>query len=705
MESFPYFFIQNYNASTKLLVCPKNMSRIVINKKFTIPLLLLLVCILSFGILIPTLGLYWDGWPYMWQYHVFGPGGFPQFVASDRPYSAWIFMLTTSLFGTKVIWYHLAVFMFRWLSACLVWWMLNLLWEEKWLTNGIIALFFLVYPGFLQQPISLPYVHHISHLALFFFSMWGTLFSLRDPKKYRWLTFLCVLSSIIVNFSLEYYAPLEILRPIFIFIYLKEKSQHTNDSIKRTLITWLPYFAGLLFFLGWRILIFKFPTYSPKLLDQFSSSAESSTSIILTDLFKSIYTVSITAWGKVFHFPTIGEFGTAATYLFFILISVSTIILFTVLFLLSRKTEKPITALKKMKCGYPFLLLSIGFLSIFLPASMYWVLKLPILVEFAWDRLNLSFILGVSMFMGGLVALMGRRTWVNLMIVAILASLSIGFHFQNGMSYKRDWDSFKDFFWQLTWRAPDLKKGTIILTTEFPLRYYSDNSLTAPLNWTYDPQNKSSQLNYLFYFTDVRLKSGRLSSLSDNLPIEQPFRSFSFVGNTSQSLILKYSPPGCLQLLDTLYANSGIIPNLSQLESNGIPLSKLSLIELEPYMEKHPPVDLFGNEPSHDWCYFFEKADLARQKSDWQKIIQLKNQASQNGLEPRNPSEWLPFIEAFMRTGDFSTAKLLIDSSIKDERYLSGICYTWKRMQNDPLTKATTLAYIQRWEGDYNCDN
>ena len=35
------------------------------------------------------------------------------------------------------------------------------------------------------------------------------------------------------------------------------------------------------------------------------------------------------------------------------------------------------------------------------------------------------------------------------------------------------------FLWQLSWRIPGLEKGTTVLTNDIPLRYYSDNSLTA----------------------------------------------------------------------------------------------------------------------------------------------------------------------------------------------------------------------------------
>jgi len=148
----------------------KKISFFITNQKYSIPILLLFICILSYGILIPTLGLYWDGWPYMWQYHVFGPGGFPQFVSFDRPHSAWIFMLFTWLFGYKLIAYHISILVFHWLAALFMWWTLNIIWTGKQLPNALIAIFFAIYPGFLQQPISLPYIHHISHLMLFFFS-------------------------------------------------------------------------------------------------------------------------------------------------------------------------------------------------------------------------------------------------------------------------------------------------------------------------------------------------------------------------------------------------------------------------------------------------------------------------------------------------------------------------------------------------------
>ena len=50
---------------------------------FLVPAVLLVLCVLAYGLLIPTLGYYWDDWPYAWINHMFGPGGYPEFVALD----------------------------------------------------------------------------------------------------------------------------------------------------------------------------------------------------------------------------------------------------------------------------------------------------------------------------------------------------------------------------------------------------------------------------------------------------------------------------------------------------------------------------------------------------------------------------------------------------------------------------------------------
>jgi hypothetical protein len=138
----------------------------------------------------------------------------------------------------------------------------------------------------------------------------------------------------------------------------------------------------------------------------------------------------------------------------------------------------------------------------------------------------------------------------------------------------KDAEDLGEFLWQLSWRIPGLEKGTTLLTNDIPLRYYSDNSLTAALNWMYAPENHSLQMDYVLYYPTVRVGLA-LSAPERGLPIHQVYRAASFDGSTSRMLALYYAPPGCVHVLDVVLDDS--MPNLPASLSAWVPLSRLSI--------------------------------------------------------------------------------------------------------------------------------
>src|SRR5689334_21665429 len=50
------------------------------------PLVLLCVCVLAYGLLIPLLGFYWDDWPALWVSHSLGASALREFASFDRPF-------------------------------------------------------------------------------------------------------------------------------------------------------------------------------------------------------------------------------------------------------------------------------------------------------------------------------------------------------------------------------------------------------------------------------------------------------------------------------------------------------------------------------------------------------------------------------------------------------------------------------------------
>jgi hypothetical protein len=264
---------------------------------------------------------------------------------------------------------------------------------------------------------------------------------------------------------------------------------------------------------------------------------------------------------------------------------------------------------------------------------------------------------------------------LRLGLAALLLGLAAGVHYRSQLTYSREWVTLQSFLWQLRWRIPDLAPGTTLITNDIPLRYYSDNSVTAPVNWMYSPENHTLQMDYMLFYPTVRV--GRaLSRPEPGLPIFQPYRAASFTGSTSQVLALYYAPPGCLRVLDVVLDDS--MPNLPASLSAWVPLSRLDLIRTEGGAEHVPP--LLTREPAHDWCYYFEMADLARQRGDWGEVVELGNRGFAED-HPNDASERLVFIEGNAHLGNWKRAEELSLEALEQNPAVDRmVCQTWRRI-------------------------
>ena len=90
---------------------------------------------------------------------------------------------------------------------------------------------------------------------------------------------------------------------------------------------------------------------------------------------------------------------------------------------------------------------------------------------------------------------------------------------------------------------------------------------------------------------------------------------------------------------------------------------------------------VFGLEPPQDWCYTFEKADLARQQADWQAILDLAGETGPAGLHPLHGVELAPFLQAFSRTGHWDwvleTSRLAVQTTPGLENW---VCSQWDQL-------------------------
>ncbi len=236
-------------------------TRPALANRWLIPAGLLILCALSFGSLIFSLGLYWDDWPSLWFLHFFGPRVFPLAFAADRPVQGWLFVLTTSLVGESLLAWQIFGILTRWLSGLALGWMLVSVWPQRKPQVLWVTVLFLLYPGFMQQYIPITYGHQFLILSLFFFSMGLMVWSVRKPELYWLLTFASLLSALLTMFALEYFYGLELLRPVFLWLALGNVGQVVGQAASLTarqrlwltLRRWLPYFILDAFFLAWRL--------------------------------------------------------------------------------------------------------------------------------------------------------------------------------------------------------------------------------------------------------------------------------------------------------------------------------------------------------------------------------------------------------------------------------------------------------------------
>ena len=73
-----------------------------------------------------------------------------------------------------------------------------------------------------------------------------------------------------------------------------------------------------------------------------------------------------------------------------------------------------------------------------------------------------------------------------------------------------------------------------------------------------------------------------------------------------------------------------------------------------------PREAIYGPEPAHQWCFYYEKMDLAIQEGNWRQAAALENKAIGLGLHPEDQSEWLPVLKVYAMQDDMIGIKTTI---------------------------------------------
>ncbi len=661
--------------------------------KKTIPALFALLILLAYGLLTPWMGFYWDDWPFAWIGKFLGPTEFIPGFRPFRPFIAPIFVFTTSLIPPiPIVWQIVGLFV-RFLSVLAAWWALNQIWNNHKGQNLSVALLFLLYPGYSQQWVALTHINQewISLIA-YLFSFGLTAQAIRTQQKHK--TLIALLLLFWGLFPTEYFVSIEPLRFLMIFFILSEKKSKFWMRAKESAKRWLPYLMLWLANAVWLAYYYTWGSYN-----SYSAGASQKSTSVLADLLLGIWDLLYKSLWMIWtqfipHFLDLPTAPTSILGLALVLFA------FTLLSIYLQKLNLANTAKKHI---WAWQAIFMGLAGIFLGRIPSFLAGLPLKIGTTFDRLTISIMFASALLVAGLLELLIKNKKWRIFILSGILSLALGQQFLSANEFRRDWDRQKNLAWQLSWRIPAMEEGTALITHELPMIYESDASFTAALNWIYAPDYQAGDLlPYAFVNTEKRLGGKTIASLDLNTPIHVPYRTVKFEGSTSAAIVIYAPKSGCLRVLDSVYANKATYSKESDFLTEAIFLSNPSLINTE---VKSPllPTEIFGKEPAHEWCYYSTKAELARQRGDWEEVLRLGNEAEAQNFHPVDAFEWLPFIEGYAYTENIGQAEELSQIAIKKEpRLRNGLCQLWERVEARTLDeKEQNLA--QRIQEELNC--
>lgn len=621
-------------------------------------IVLFITAVLAYGILIPQLGFYWDDLPMSWIRYELGPEAMTRYFSTNRPVWGWLYQVTTRLIPQVPVYWQVFALLWRWLGAVAVWAIVRQLWKDRPRFALSVALLFLLYPGFNQQWGAYLYSHFFIVLFFYLYSIYLML---------RGRTLPALVFSALNLWMMEYFFPLEIARVGFIWISLRDEHPGPRQRVEPALQLWSPYLAVFALAVLSRLFIFNNQVYDIGVIPESGGGALASLLSLLQNFFLSLWTVTLAAWGQVFTAVDTSLHGVRTIALY---AAVSLIAIAGALYFLSKQGEQ----VQDKRHAYHAI--GLGLLLLPFAGAPFWLTGLTISLAHPASRFTLPFMLAVSLILAGAFEFVPVR--VRYPVLALLVGLAAGQQFLWSTDYMRSWQAQKNLFWQMTWRAPGLKPDTLVLMNE-ELSFYADNSLSAPLNWIYAPNSSADRIRYVLFYPTNRLNSS-LPALQPGLSVQYDYIAGRFNGNTSQALAFHYDPPACLRLLEPdLDSSNRFIPAESSMREAAALTNPGQIL---PSGGAVMPA-IYGQEPEHRWCYYFQKADLARQIGDWETIAELGDAAFQLGDHPNNPVERFVFIEGYAHTGDWERAlKYSRESYRVSKEYVGSLlCRLWERIE------------------------
>lgn len=642
-------------------------------KDFLIILLFSLVC---WGRLIFLNGIWWDDWAWIWRY--FESSGISEFLLPFKNVGHQLSgYLTFAQFNLLDLIPALAIYIWRLLSflihtanAIVLYLIVKKLLNKEEVFSILplyIAIFYTVAPIVDNLCLQTQMVYELYVLS-FLLSLFFTVTYLIKIKNRVLFYFLSIIFGATAMIGLESFLLLEFSRPVLMAYLLWRGKQKKWVTFRDTLIKWAPFLIIDIFLIVSRLRFEPAGGYVG--YNQITISL-SSLFMMFYSFIYSLYYLFVQCWYK-------GALLIINSSLIVKLFSIFAICLYFIslyfqerINIKTKKQEKD-NSLKKTS----FYLFVFGLLMMILGLLPYNVVgKLP---SFGLESRHATLAkIGISIFIPSLIFLIYYFKIITKKLLYVIFGLIIfiGAVTSNGVIdiYKNDWNQQRSFWWQFTWRVPDIKDKTYLLI-DMPRKeekyfgpWRGSYTFAAPLNLIYAKSREKSEINKNF------AESIGINTIKDWIMKKELGESEFLLYKGIQ----KYYPKNIVvaSYKDTyLNLNNDITKSNQNRQVNINPLIQNSSSNQIIYEEKFvsfPFRWIIGPEPKKltkklslikkierkigregvqkDWHYYYQKAQVFVKEDEYQKIVNLYNEAKELKLIQNLSYGLLPFIESYYK--------------------------------------------------------
>jgi hypothetical protein len=625
-------------------------------------LALIVIAALAYLPLINQIGYSHDDWYLMVSARAEGADVFHEIYSVDRPLRAYVLDPAYRLFGQGALLYNLSAWVFRVLSALLFVWMLRVLWPNYSYETFMMALLYVLYPGFLSQYNGIDYQPQIISMALAMLSLALTVYAFFEKRfVYKVIEIsLSIIVGVLYLGLVEYEVGFELIRFTLLVILESRVTFSFRERIFKTIQSWLPYSLILLGFGAWRIFFFQGDRKATDIDIQFGQLRLYPFQTLyhwLIQVIQDLYDVLFSAWTIPLSELTnyIQRWG-----------SVIAILTAGLLLIVAIKLDKRNIEEDSLRPAFGREALLFGLLSAIgglIPIAM---VNREVSFPF-FSRYSLVSSVGVAIFMVALLSYVNGKVLRNA-IVAGLLLITMLTHHANAVRYAQETSMLKSFWWQVSWRAPHLQKSTTLIANYPVGGAEEDYFVWGPASLIYYPEKQNPEAIQPGLYAAVLNSSAVTKILARERQQYDNRKNIVTYPNYRNILVLTQPTiNSCVHVVD------GSQPEYSRDERDSIrvigPYSEIERVFTDE-MPHTPPTVVFGSEPPHEWCYFYEKADLARQRGDWEEVLNLGTQARDRGLVPQDDIEWIPFLQAYAVAGDVDRLTKLADIAVEPYIFL-----------------------------------